>query len=141
MKEYTLGFLFDQDVGLWLGVFKENGPKCNHQKWNGIGGKVERHETPLCGMIREGEEEIGQRFDWQSLGVFLNKRQDWRVHVYRAPHDHWSTLPLNERNDIGELISWRGEEFDRSIDAYNLSWLLPLVFAPYVTQFCVMESE
>lgn len=56
-KKYTLGFvrlgneilLLNKEKGWWMGT------------WNGVGGKVEKGETPSQGMIREIFEETGIR--------------------------------------------------------------------------------
>ncbi len=41
-------------------------------RWNGLGGKLERHEDPLAGALREVEEESGIRPTSLSLGAIYH---------------------------------------------------------------------
>ena len=58
-------------------------------KWNGLGGKFERNETPEECVIREIQEESGLRVDSLTLKGFLTfpdfaKNEDWYAFVFVA---------------------------------------------------------
>ena len=57
-------------------------------KWNGLGGKIRKGETPEECAQREAEEEMGAEVaDLQKMGeiMFYDVRgEDWFVHVFRA---------------------------------------------------------
>jgi len=58
-------------------------------KWNGLGGKFERGETPEECVIREIQEESGLRVDSLTLKGFLTfpdfaKNEDWYAFVFVA---------------------------------------------------------
>jgi len=65
MKEYVLGFLFDQNDKVLL--IKKTKPANLAGKWNGVGGKLEIKETYLEAMARETREETGikEDIDWK----------------------------------------------------------------------------
>lgn len=56
--------------------------------YNGVGGKVEKGETPIEAAIRECEEEIGiepKKVDWMGLLEFYNDNKLYGyVHVFLA---------------------------------------------------------
>lgn len=55
---FVVGFQFSQDLAR-LALVKKNRPVWQAGLWNGIGGHVERDETPSEAMVREYAEETG----------------------------------------------------------------------------------
>ncbi len=75
MKNYVVGFLFDDEMRRVLLIHKNHGPRCVVGLWNGVGGHIEPGESPYQAMIREFEEEAGVRtqdFDWQRLTTLIS---------------------------------------------------------------------
>lgn len=58
MKSYVLGFFFDAKATCVLLIRKQR-PEWQAGKLNGIGGKIEKDETPHNAMVRECQEETG----------------------------------------------------------------------------------
>lgn len=70
MKEYVLGFAFDEGKKAVVLILKDR-PDWQKGKYNGIGGKVElSDESLLHAMIREFYEETGVVTETQDWGVF-----------------------------------------------------------------------
>lgn len=72
MTLYSLGFAFNSD-GTKLVVITKNRPKWQAGRWNGVGGHVEKGESPKQCVVREFEEETGVRIEewqWKNLTVF-----------------------------------------------------------------------
>lgn len=68
IKEYTVGFIFDEFDNVLL-IHKDR-PADQVGKVNGIGGKIEKGETPLQCIIREAQEECGLKIDkWNNGGI------------------------------------------------------------------------
>ncbi|NPA74700.1 MAG: 8-oxo-dGTP diphosphatase [Euryarchaeota archaeon] len=60
-------------------------------KWNGVGGKIEKGETPEECAVREAQEEMGARvINLQRLGeiTFYDVQgENWLVYVFRGEID------------------------------------------------------
>jgi 8-oxo-dGTP diphosphatase len=57
-REYVLGLLFSSD-GSSVVLIRKNRPTWQAGLLNGVGGKIERGETPIGAMVREFTEETG----------------------------------------------------------------------------------
>ena len=91
---YVLGFMFSRDLERVL-LIRKNRPAFQAGKFNGIGGKIEGTvkplETPLQAMVREFEEEAGQKItDWKFLKSFHvgNEECFQDCYVYYTIGDH-----------------------------------------------------
>ena len=69
MKHYVLGFHFNTQKDRIL-LVKKLRPDWMAGRWNGIGGKVEEHETPHEAMRRESIEETGIDTVWEHTVTF-----------------------------------------------------------------------
>ncbi|CAG9621893.1 NUDIX hydrolase [Sutcliffiella rhizosphaerae] len=76
---YTMCFIKRKDTVLLLLRTKDP----NNGKWNGVGGKIEKDETPLASVIRETREESGLIInDMTFRGIVTwNKRTGMYVYV------------------------------------------------------------
>lgn len=86
MKNYCLGFVFSPDQDKVLLIQKRSTDKYNPNCWNGLGGKVEKNETPLEAMVRETKEEASLRVDpeyWSEMGV-ISDDETYTVHVFSS---------------------------------------------------------
>jgi 8-oxo-dGTP diphosphatase len=60
MKRYVVGFCFDYNHENVL-LIRKNRPDWQVGRFNGLGGKIEKGESPLAAMGREFVEETGGR--------------------------------------------------------------------------------
>jgi 8-oxo-dGTP pyrophosphatase MutT (NUDIX family) len=132
MKQYVVGFAFDEDERYCL-LIRKNYPDWQEGKLNGLGGHVEPFEKFSTAMAREFLEEAGIQTaadDWRPVIGWHGVNAGYTLRAFRT------TLPLaslehkdGEFCDEGELIlvdlgqpCW-WEEYDY---LENLYWLLPL---------------
>lgn len=84
MTDYVCGFMFSRERDT-VALIEKQKPEWQRGKLNGIGGKIELHETAADAMAREFREETGvvtQPGDW---GHFCRlEGTGWCVHFYRA---------------------------------------------------------
>lgn len=83
---YVVAFAFD-DLGRVCLIEKQK-PDWQKNRYNGVGGKVEKGETSRHAMVREFEEETGVKTvfaDWVCAGMMQGP--DWTVDVwtYHSP--------------------------------------------------------
>lgn len=91
MVHYVVGFAFSSDLKNVL-LIKKQKPDWQKGRYNGIGGKIEKDESPIDAMIREFKEETGVKFSdeklthaWQRYAVI--KGDDYVLHCFRAFSD------------------------------------------------------
>jgi len=119
MKHYVLGFYFDCTRKEVLLIQKLR-PDWMHNRWNGIGGKIESNETAPEAMQREAHEEASIHTFWAHTISFLCP--GGTVYVFRG-------------FAVGS-IEWVQEE-DEEMRVFqisnmpakrmgNLDWLIPL---------------
>lgn len=118
---YVVGFMFNENETDVLLIQKIK-PMWQFGKMNGIGGKVEKHETFGRAMCREFQEETGISWgDWDYVTTMLG--EDWEVQVFKAKTD--------------DVFSFKQMEFEEphliplsELDKYdlipNLYWLIPM---------------
>lgn len=89
MKNYVLGFCFSRDYSKVV-LIKKTRPAWQSGRLNGVGGHIERAETPLDAMIREFAEETNypHATNWTYFGVLQGK--DWVVHLF---HGQYGVIP------------------------------------------------
>lgn len=88
MKKYVCGFLFDNALETVVLIKKEK-PSWQKGKWNGVGGHIEKGESPHTAMQREFEEETGLYVsNWYQYAI-LRCDGEWSVEFFTkcVPHD------------------------------------------------------
>jgi 8-oxo-dGTP diphosphatase len=128
MKQYVLGFIFDQ-VGSKVLLIKKERPEWQKGRWNGIGGKVEANELPLNAMRRELYEETGLNVN--ALGHFCTFMGDgYAVHCFKcfcgildqAESKTDETVMVHEVNSPG--YQWMP----------NLRWLISMALSHHLEE-------
>jgi len=122
LKLATLCYIKDSanSKTLMLHRVKKEGD-IHYGKWNGLGGKLERGETPEGCVIREVQEESGLQIEDPRLVGLLTfpefkDGEDWYVYVYTAS-EFYGTLIDSPEGDLAwiaddELLSldlWEGD--------------------------------
>jgi 8-oxo-dGTP pyrophosphatase MutT (NUDIX family) len=110
MVNYTLGFIFDESCeGVWL-IKKSKG--IQKEKYNGIGGKIEKYEVPLSTMERESIEECNYNGNWINYGMMYGN--NWQCHLFYSIYNS----SINEKP--------QQQEKDHPIYYYKLEQLTKL---------------
>lgn len=124
MKYYVLGFLFDGCFEKVM-LIKKTKPKWQHDRLNGVGGKIEKGETSLAAMCREWREETGTEFtDWKPFCAM--KLPDAEIDCY-AGRDHFNHIFYDVKATTDETpiaIAPRALHLYKRIR--NLDWLVPM---------------
>ena len=103
---YTLCFIYRDDDVLML--LRNNPP--NRGLWNGVGGHVEKDESPLAGCLREIQEETGfivnsikfrGLLTWQGYEVPAGG-----LYIFTAPAPQYEFI----QNDEGTL-AWKSRDW------------------------------
>ncbi len=121
MKNTTLGYIEKDGKYLMLHRVKKKND-INHDKWIGIGGKVEPGESPHDCIIREAYEETGLEIKnprYRGLVTFIsNECEQEFMHLFTA--DDFSGM-INEdcnegilkwidKDEVYDLPSWEGDK-------------------------------
>lgn len=122
MKEWVVGFLFDDDAERVV-LIRKNRPKWQAGRLNGVGGHVEPGESATEAMAREFSEETGVHVEpWHHFASLRWEEGD--VHFFRAFSDdamaqaHTTTDEVIERH--------RTHRLPQDGITPNLLWLVPL---------------
>ena len=121
-EHYVLGLVFNDTATRILLIEKL---RLDRQKgrWNGIGGKIERDETPSEAMLRETREETGHEYDFEHKVIFICP--GGTVYVFAA-----KTIREIEFEQIedGKLKVWGLWELPHTMMG-NMRLLIPLCLA------------
>lgn len=129
-QSYVLGFMFDPSKQRVALIHKER-PAWQKGSLNGIGGKIERGETPEAAMVREFAEETGvhtTELDWRPLGALTGA--GFAVHCYASVSDqleHVRSL-TDERIEVFDVQELFGAQ--RPLMQPNLPTLLAHALDP-----------
>lgn len=119
MKITTLGYLIQKDSFLMLHRTKKaNDP--NHAKWIGVGGHVEKGETPDECFFREVTEETGLTLgsarlrgiitflsdEWEDELMFLYTSDDYSGELSQCDEGELAYIP---KDRILTLPTWEGD--------------------------------
>lgn len=120
--EYVCGFLFCSES---VALINKNRPANQKGKLNGVGGHIEKGETPLDAMVREFEEETSRKIlNWRRFFVLTGK--DFVVHFYCTRIELGSNITLRSLTD--EIVNWYPVSsvlFNHRL-MENLKWLIPM---------------
>lgn len=120
--EYVVGFLF-RAGGTEVALIQKLKPAWQAGKLNGVGGKVERGETPHLAMWREFLEETTARVPmWRKFCVLTHR--DNLIHFFAS-----SELTSELVSCTDERVQWYAVDDVRRATIPvipNLRWLVPL---------------
>jgi 8-oxo-dGTP diphosphatase len=126
-KRYVVGFVFSLDCRNVL-LIRKNRPVWQAGKLNGIGGEIERNESPAAAMVREFAEECGIILPLKAWSLFASIRDSrgWWVDFFYAKY-----------SEIGDAQSLTDEEVElvpvnqiaQAPCLPNLRWLIPMALS------------
>lgn len=127
IQEYCNGFMICPQTKQIL-VIRKNRPLFQAGKLNGIGGKIEKSETPLAAMVREFREESGiwtTVKDWEPTVIL--RGSDFVVHFFRTLVQKFPVY----RSITDEQVSVVAYEhlMIPGVALENMQWILPLQFS------------
>jgi 8-oxo-dGTP diphosphatase len=123
--KYVLGFMFDRDYSR-VALIRKNSPEFQRDKYNGIGGKMEKDEYPVQALVREFFEETGMKTsnsDWRRVAVFYGPHFEMQVFSGREP-EHQQVEWV--RTTTKELVQVFPVSDLPSNMLMNVRWLIPL---------------
>lgn len=123
MKEYTVGFIFNKDLGKVLLVHKTHPPFLAN-KHNGIGGKIEEGESVIEGFLREVKEEADLSLDVgciRHIGFFVASLG--KIHIVAA---QYNGIEADAKTMTDEQIIWHSLDGLPTSLMDNVSWFIPL---------------
>lgn len=137
MQQYALGFLFSDDLNE-VALIRKKRPEWQNGRLNGIGGKVEKEESPNNAMIREFHEETGYYLsNWEHKITISNEACD--LFVFMA---HAGDLRILQTVTDEEVIVLPVYTIHNNIDILpNLRWIIPLVLDKWIQAPTIMHFE
>lgn len=122
ITRYVVGLLFRQR-GNEVALITKKRPSAQAGRLNGIGGKVERGETPLAAMKREFREEAGAEIDsWRPFCCVKGGSGTYEVHFFVS---HEKQAEIHTAGD--EEVRWYSlAELNELRFVANLAWIIPL---------------
>lgn len=130
--EYSIGFMFTDDMKQVLLILKNHGPQCVVGRYNGIGGHIEESDlSPIGAQIREFHEETGvftTRGSWEKFTEL--RGDDFVVHCFWGRN---SRAVLNAKTMTDEKIEIVNCENTGSMNIFNiplapnLVWWIPFL--------------
>lgn len=130
MTDYVLGIIISEDKKILL-VKKLKGPKVNLYKWNGVGGKIEKDETPHEAMKREVFEESGLDINDWDIFCELIMENDFKVYVGRT-FVNKINYKQKEEEPLDIFDSENIISNDQNIFARELPYVVQMAFDPYI---------
>jgi len=119
---------------VWL--IKKNRPDWQKGKLNGIGGKIEKGETPAQAMSREFKEEAGidiEPYIWEPTVTLIG--QDFHVYFFTAKTDAELMTMEDEM-----IASYHLSDLNNLPILPSLKWLIPLSLDEEITKPIVMHT-
>ena len=119
MKNTTLCYICSGDSYLMLHRVKKQND-LNHDKWIGVGGKLEEGESPEDCVVREALEETGlrlTRYRYRGLVTFVSDRWEGEyMHLFTADGFEGKLRECDEgvlewvpRARVAQLPQWEGD--------------------------------
>ena len=123
MTYYVTGFMYSTDKRRVVLIEKIN-PQWQRGHLNGVGGKIEKDETPEMAMSREFEEETGVATAPEAWRVFavINGGQEYKVYFLCTIDDNLSQAKTVEAEKVG---IYDVADLPQNV-LHNLRWLIPM---------------
>ncbi len=140
MKQYTLGFAFNHNRSA-VALIKKTRPDWQKGFLNGIGGKLEKDELPIDGIIREFFEETGKIItNWTFMGALhgpdaSDPDSKYIMHVFKT----FSELHTLRTTTEEEVVIVDLNRLHRRKLVHNLDWLIQMLLDDNVKELNVLS--
>lgn len=136
-KHYVVGFMFSEDLENLILIEKQK-PVWQKGKLNGVGGKIEKDETPIQAMIREFKEETGIYIKWNQFCTLYFENS--MLHCFTAKgYIFRIKQKTGEKPMIVKIKNIRGSVVKENGVIYNmipdLEHLIPLALESLLSEF------
>jgi 8-oxo-dGTP diphosphatase len=121
MRKFVVGFLFDGQGNVAL--IEKNRPDWQIGRLNGVGGQVEKGESPLKAMVREFYEEAGDKIDWRQFCEV--KGDGYRLYCFTSREKTEITTKTDEK------VGWYPVSKLPDNILPNVRWLIPMANYQY----------
>ena len=123
MIYYVTGFMYSVDQKRVVLIEKIN-PEWQRGRLNGVGGKIEKDETPEVAMSREFEEETGVPTVPEAWKVFavITGSQKYKVYFLHTLSDDFVNVRTVEEEKVG---IYAVDDLPHNV-LHNLRWLIPM---------------
>ena len=153
MKLTTLCYIRNNDQVLMLHRTKKE-TDLNKDKWIGVGGKLEQHESPDDCIYREVKEETGYTLtSWRFRGIvtfIYGEEITEYMHLYTADGFEGEPIPCDEgdlewieKDKVTQLNIWEGDKiFLRLLAEEHPFFSLKLVYDTNdVLQYAALDGK
>lgn len=143
MKNYVLGFLFDQSKSS-VALLKKDHPSWQKGKLNGPGGAVNDDEIPIDAMEREFLEETGTRIEYSRWHYYAEMRFKTDIVLcFTATAIGTPFLrPKNEDGKYSEIPRWvRLNDLHKMNLVENVEMLVLLALLDFQPVILCKESQ
>ncbi len=123
--KYVVGFMFDKSLRQVV-LIRKNKPEWQNGLLNGVGGKVEKDEEPICAMRREFHEEAGvMTATSQWIEYLVLSGDSYEIYFYYTV----ATVEQFKRTETktDEVVGiFNISNLTNLTTIYNLQWLIPM---------------
>src|SRR4030042_422321 len=131
IRKYVVGFLFDGNGNVAL--IEKNRPAWQKGRLNGVGGQIEKGETPLKAMVREFQEEAGVELSWRQFCAV--KGDGYQLYCFTSR----DKAEICTRTD--EKVAWYPSNKLPANALPNPLWLIPMANYKFdITATVIHES-
>ena len=133
IQQYSIGFMFNDDMTEVLLLLKGHGPKCVIGRWNGIGGHfnlipgTNEYETPVACQVREFHEETGvltDESDWAKFTDLVGN--DFKVHCFWGRNTKFVEAAKTTTEEEVAICFTHPKTIVQPL-APNLNWWIPFL--------------
>ena len=124
MTPYVLGFMFNESRDHVV-LLEKNRPNWQAGCLNGLGGKIEKNESPWMAMVREYQEEAGVLTDMNHWTHYCDLiGDDYTVFIFSCFNQEY--LQASRTKEDESVMVFSVDEISHRRCVSNVPWLVHL---------------